>query len=223
MITSNVIHRTFQIRFKTSQATCFTLDVRDRQCLITALHVVKNIEENDVVQIRHQGQWKNLDTRRAWTSEEQDIAVLVPGTQLSPLLPLVPGSKGLVFGQDVYFCGYPYGLREEANSQINRDFPFPFVRKGIISSLGDGSKLFVDAIGNKGFSGGPVLFQLPGSNDFRVAGVITNSLSVEEPILKDGQDTGLRYVYNIGIVVAHYLDGAVKYLLEKPTGLPIGK
>ena len=128
-----------------------------------------------------------------------------------------------MFGQDVYFCGYPYGLREEANSQINRDFPFPFVRKGIISSLGDGSKLFIDAIGNKGFSGGPVLFQLPGSNDFRVAGVITNYLSVEEPILKDEQDTGLRYVYNIGIVVAHYLDGAVKYLLEKPTGLPIGK
>ena len=173
MITTNVLQRTFQIRYGEATGTCFTIDVGGRQYLVTARHVVKGIEHKDTVHIQHEKTWKELKTSVAWISSSvEDIAILSPKIQLSPSHPLEPTTKGIVLGQSVYFCGYPYGLKMELG-RINRGFPLPLVRHGILSGLmlEEGHEsLIIDGHNNPGFSGGPVVFTEPGSRDYKVAG-----------------------------------------------------
>ena len=112
MLTSNVLQRTFQIKYAESMGTCFTIDLDGRQYIVTARHVVGGIQGKDPIEIYHEGVWKTLRTEIAWLSQpDQDIAILSPETQVSPTHPLEPTSAGLILGQDVYFCGYPYGLK----------------------------------------------------------------------------------------------------------------
>ena len=87
---------------------------------------------------------------------------------------------GLVYGQQVYFLGYPFGW-DSGGQQINRGVPLPFVKGGIVSAMevGDVSRIFLDAHGNEGFSGGPVVFVPNGrpigpNTDFKVAGIVVN-------------------------------------------------
>ena len=173
MITTNVLQRTFRIKYGENTGTCFTIDVDDRQYIATARHVVDGIQGKDSVEISHEGFWKTLRTEIAWLSpSEQDIAILVLEFQVSPTHPLEPTSAGMVLGQDVYFCGYPYGLTVEAGPDINQGFPIPLVKKGILSGMSP-NHFLIDAINSPGFSGGPVVFDAPQSNDFKAAGVIS--------------------------------------------------
>ena len=189
MITTNVLQRTFHVKYGNATGTCFTVDVNSRQYLVTARHVVDGIQQQDTIDLYHEQTWEPLRTTVAWISQtEEDIAILVPEVQLSPAYPLEPNAGGLLIGQDVYFCGYPYRLRTEAGS-LNRGFPIPLVKKGIVSSLVIEKNchiIIIDGHNNPGFSGGPVVFARPGSLDYKVAGVISAYKVQYEPILLKG-------------------------------------
>ena len=47
MITSNVIHRTFHIRYRNGTGTAFAIDRDGRQYLITARHLVEGVAAGD--------------------------------------------------------------------------------------------------------------------------------------------------------------------------------
>lgn len=222
MITTNVLQRTFRLKYGENTGTCFTIDVDDRQYIVTARHVVDGIVQKDSIEIFHEGVWKTLRTGIAWLSpSEQDIAILAPEFQVSPTHPLDPTSAGIVLGQDVYFCGYPYGLTVEAGPDINQGFPIPLVRKGALSGMYP-DHLLIDAINNPGFSGSPVVFAAPQSNDFKVAAVISGYRVEYDPVLLNGEDVGLRYGYNTGLVLAYDLRTGVEYITQNPSGAKIG-
>ena len=84
-----------------------------------------------------------------------DVTVLACPIQLAPPLPLEASNEGLVLGQPVYFLGFPFGW-DSGLENINRGLPVPFVKAGVVSAmiLGNASHIYVDAHGNKGFSGG---------------------------------------------------------------------
>ena len=75
-----------------------------------------------------------------------------------------------MYGQDVYFLGFPYGLHGDM-SALSNDLPFPFVKKGIISLFhNDGvNRIYLDGHNNPGFSGGPVVFMPAGLSDFMLS------------------------------------------------------
>ncbi|MYC29349.1 MAG: hypothetical protein F4X65_04560 [Chloroflexi bacterium] len=123
----------------------------------------------------------------------------------------------MVLAQDVYFCGYPYGLTVEAGPDINQGFPIPLVKKGVLSGMSP-NRFLIDAINNPGFSGGPVVFAAPQSNNFKVAGVISGYRVEYDPVLLNGEDIGLRYGYNTGLVLAYDLRDGVEYITQNPTG-----
>ena len=221
MLTTNVLQRTFRIKYRENTGTCFTIDVDGRQYIVTARHVVDGIQGKDSIDLYHEGIWKMLPTKIAWLSQsEQDIAILSPEIQVSPTHPLEPSSAGMVLGQDVYFCGYPYGLNIEVDPDKNRGFPLPLVKKGVISGMFE-EYMLIDAINNPGFSGGPVVFAMPQSNSFRVAGVISGYKVEYDAVLLNGQDVGLRYGYNTGLVLAYDLRLGVKHLAQNPTGVKV--
>lgn len=132
----------------------------------------------------------------------------------------------MVIGQDVYFVGYPYKMWTDAGNVL-AGRPCPFIKKGTLSSAfntGDGiQRLFVDAINNEGFSGGPLVFAPQGSRDFRVAGVVSKfKIEYESVLDKDCNDTGMKVPYNTGLLVAYDIKYVIDLIRPNPIGLPIG-
>lgn len=177
LITSNVIHRTFHIGWGDSTGTAFAIDRASKQYLVTARHVVKGIKSGNAIKLFHEEEWKDLPVDVVGIGKGKiDVAVLACSIRLSPSHPLVVSGENLVYGQSVYFLGYPFGW-DSGSEQMNRGIPLPFVKAGVVSALksADVTKIYLDAHGNKGFSGGPVVFVPNGHprNEWHVAGLIS--------------------------------------------------
>ena len=231
MITNNIIFRTFHMRWDDSTGTGFTIDRGSKQYLVTARHVVPEIKSGDAIKIFHDKEWKDLDVNVVGIgSGAVDVAVLACSIRLSPSLPLVASSADLAYGQPVSVLGYPFGW-DVGGEQINRGVPLPFVKAGIVSAMEfEGvSRIFLDAHGNKGFSGGPVVFVPYGQpkSELHVAGIVSYYPIPEFlPIVDHNGDTitdqggnPIGYVKeNPGFVVAI----GIKHALELIDANPIG-
>ncbi len=164
-VTSNVVRRTFLIQNGTATATAFTLDVDGRQYLITAKHVVAGMAASSTINIRKGDEWVPLPVKVLRCQDPIDIAVLVPSEQISVSLELEGDTRGMYFGQEVLFVGFPYDVSLglfTSGKGLNGDFPIGFVKRGLISAAhkeNGVSMFFLDAHNNPGFSGAPVVFR----------------------------------------------------------------
>ena len=222
-VTSNVHTRTFQFRFGDSSGTCFTLDVESRQYIVIAKHLVKGITSDAIIYIKHDQVWKELPINIVGHCEGNvDISVLAAGIQLSAEeLDLPSTMDGIVIGQDVYFVGFPYGLTTEVG-QINYDFPIPFVKKALLSSLDvDEGLLYLDGFNNSGFSGGPVVFRTSNSNGFLVAAVISGYRCEITSVYTEDRRTPYYVKNNTGIIVSYDIKYAVDLILRNPIGFDL--
>lgn len=227
MITTNVIQRVFSLLFQDTQGTCFTIEIDGKQYLITAKHLIENIQEKDTIKIFHQNQWKTINTFLAGHCNKNiDISVLSTDIQLSPTYKMDPTAAHLQYGQDVYFLGFPYFDGKEL-SKMNRGFPFPFVKKAIISNMGDigidkSSIFYLDGHNNEGFSGGPVVFKKIGGRDYQVGAVISGYRFKTDPILyKEKEETGLEYKSNTGVIISYAIKCATDIIKTNPIGLQV--
>lgn len=224
MITANIYHRTYRIRVNQSYGTCFAIDVDQRQYLITAKHVVNGLPNHGQVAIFYQNDWYPITVSRVGELPgTTDLSILAPDVQLTPRrpLPLNPSSDGIVFGQDVYFLGFPYNLFADIG-EMNRNFPLPFVKKAILSSMSkdenDVQRFFLDGHNNPGFSGGPVVFKKPGENEYSVASVISGYRYERSPIYRGESATPFEHRDNTGIVISYDIDAAVQLIHSNPIG-----
>ena len=237
-LTTNVIQRTFHIGWNDSAGTGFTVDHGSRQYLVTARHVVPGIESGNAIRIFHEKEWKDLVVDVVGIGKGQaDVAVLACPVQLSPSHSLVPSTAGLIYGQSVSFLGYPFGWNS-GGEHINRGIPLPFAKAGIVSALefAGAKRIFLDAHGNKGFSGGPVVFvphEQP-NGELHVAGIVSGSpipphqqhwLPVVDRMgnpMIDHQGNPIGYVKdNPGIVVAISINHAVDLADANPIGFQL--
>ena len=126
-VTINILGRTFQISCGTSTGTCFTIDVEDRQYIVTARHVVESVTDHK--KILQDETWKNLSIKLVGHGEgDIDISVLATDLQLSPAYPLPTTMDRIALAQDVYFLGFPYGLANDAG-YLNRNFHAALVKR----------------------------------------------------------------------------------------------
>lgn len=225
MITTNVYHRVFQVKIGESTGTCFTVDIEGKQYIITARHVIDGWNPGEDIQIFHEKKWKSIDLSLVGRCEgEIDIAVLSAPIQLSPKFDLPASAGGIIWGQDVYFLGFPYGWYGDIG-EMNRHFPMPFVKKAILSCTfmqDDGVQhFFLDGHNNPGFSGGPVVFKKPNKNEFKVASVISGYRYTNEPIFAGEEKVPLAYRYNTGVIISYGIKHAVDLIESNPIGLPI--
>ena len=222
-VTMNVIRRVFLIKYNNHVATSFTIDVDNRQYLITARHVVDGIKDGGEVQLFRDGAWQTLKVKPLYIKpEEVDIVVLVPPQQLSPSFPLEPSMGNMVLSQDVYFLGFPYGLLMDGKA-LNDGFPFPFVKRGICSALWlaptkNHNVIFIDGYNNPGFSGGPIVFTDTKTKALKVAGVVSGYRVQEDSVLKQKADTGLVVRNNSGLLVGYDIKSAVDAISQNPVG-----
>lgn len=223
-LTSNITSRTFLIKFKNDYGTAFTIEVNNRQYLITARHVVEGIGDKGTIFIFHDSVWKPLEVKVIYCDEKDiDIVVLIPPFQLSPTLEIKTTNTGAMIGQDVYFLGFPYEWYSDFG--FKNKFPFPFVKKGILSAVQiKPDVLYLDGNSNRGFSGGPVVFFIGTNYDsLSIMGVISDYYS-EQAFVKDVKQKKIVPI-NIGsgIVKAYAIKYALDAIAKKPEGPVIKK
>ena len=222
MITTNVYCRTFQIRFGNNLGTCFTIDVDGRQYLVTAKHVIHGISAGTTIDIHHEGRWKGLEVQIVGHAQgDIDISVLAASIQVGPSFPFPADMAGLMYGQDVYFLGYPYGTTIEVGD-LNFNFPMPFVKKAIMSCVDNVNGIvFLDGHNNPGFSGGPVVFTAPNTIEYKVAAVISGYRFVAEPVFQGDAQLSITYKYNTGIIISYGIKHAVDLIRKDPIGFEL--
>jgi S1-C subfamily serine protease len=223
MITANVFRRTFFIQHDGSQGTAFTIDVDKRQYLVTARHVCASIKDGDNIGIFRNGSWQEKKTKVVGVGLpdriDTDVAVLALEEQLSPSFPLPPTGQGLIWGQNVYFLGYPYGLHTSVD--VNDGYPLALVKGAVMSGSvgqpGNPETFLLDGHNNKGFSGGPVVFQLNGG-EFKVMAIVSAYKTEAVEIKFQGKPTGLASDANTGIIVCPSIKQVVDMISAKPIG-----
>ena len=225
MITTNILQRTFRIAYGNDSGTCFTVDVDGRQYLVTARHVVRQISGPSTVKIFHDGLWKELPIQLVGHgADDIDITVLSPPLQLSPTHPLHTTAAGLPISQEVFFLGFPYGLATDPG-KLNDNFPIPFVKKGMVSALSfENSKIiYLDGHNNRGFSGGPIVYQraVDKEGDMTVIGVVSGYLSKAEPVYDSHNQATHSYGYNTGIIKSYSIAHATELIRANPIGFDL--
>ena len=221
-VTTNILQRTFHIRYEGSTATCFTIDVEGRRYLITARHVVKNIRDDAAVEISNNRTWKPLRVKLVGHGPENiDVTALAPQEIFGPSHPLKLTMAGLRLAEDVYFIGFPYGLGMEVKTTLNAGFPLPLIKKAGVSAIRfDGKPMLLDGHNNIGFSGGPVA-RRGNSNEQTVIGVVSGYRYDRSRVRdENGNETQYTYDTNTGIIVAHDIKHALALIEANPVGIP---
>ena len=208
------------------------MDVDGKRYLVTARHVAENVKGS--VAIRHEAIWKKVSVNVIGHGDgDIDISVLAPSYAFGASHPLPATVEGLTFGQDVYILGYPFGISTEIG-KANDYLPLPLVKKATMAGSTKSEKhnnllhaLLLDVYGNKGFSGGPVVFcptsGSGNSNELRVGGVVARFVPTKMEILAEGtaSPTGLYFYENPSILVAYNIKYAIDIINENPRGLEL--
>lgn len=186
ILTNNVLQRVLCIRQDQYVGTAFTIDHDARQYIVTARHVVDGVASGASIAVRHERRWVEVPVAVVGLgSDETDVAVLAHAKPVTPGYSLRTETSFSI-GQPVAFAGFPFGW-DSGSENINNGFPMPFVKAGIISAWVDGprSRIYVDAHGNPGFSGGPLVLRNQ-SGELAIVGIVTDAPN--DPIT--GEQTG---------------------------------
>jgi hypothetical protein len=227
IVTGCVIQRVFHIQVANAVGTAFAVDVDGRQYLITAKHLASQIPYPGKIGIYHEGVWKHIDVSLTGHADGDDVSVLACNLRLAPDLPLRVTTKDMVYGQEVFFLGFPLGLISNVGP-INRDFPLPIIKRATLASQIEinGKKVeLLDGINNPGFSGGPVVCVPPGYalNDFQVIGVISGYQIQFEKTVLNGKETEILAPMNSGLIICTPIWTAVELIKRNSNGFPLRK
>jgi hypothetical protein len=225
MVTTNVLYRVFLIKYGDLSGSSFTIDVDNRQYLISAKHLLIGLKATDNIEIYHESQWKKLEVKRIDLKNPKiDILVMAPALQLSPPLELQASIDNLFLSQTVFFLGFPFGMNVEAKS-FRKYFPMPFVKKGIVSAMEFEDKeekiLYVDGYNNPGFSGGPIVYKDLKDKKLKVAAVVSGYRNQLADIYEKDKATALKAVTNSGILLGYAIDSAIDAIKNNPIGVEI--
>ena len=184
-----ILRQTFRIRTTDGNVirggTAFTVEVDGRQYIVTARHVLGAISTLRVEIQVSETAWRTLPvTLIGMEGDPVDVAVLATDSMLGSRSGVPVGVGSVGYGQEVRFLGYPLGQTFEAVPGF-RQAPLPLIKAGILSSLKRNERgflhLLVDATGNTGFSGGPLVLprlREDGSGvDWHIAGVVTDRVN----------------------------------------------
>lgn len=224
MITSNVIHRVFHIKYGNGTGSCFAIDHGNKQYIVTAKHVINGLKEEDEIEFFNENTWKKTKVKLIGHSDVSDVSVFTLN-QIIGIHPLPATKSGLVYGQSAFFLGFPYMTNIE--NGMNRSFPMPMVKSCTVSlwfEENGAKKIFLDGHNNPGFSGGPVVFVPPSKkwDDFQIAGIISGYRNMPNQVYdKVGNMVNAFVNYNTGIILAFDIKHAIDIIETNPLGMEI--
>jgi hypothetical protein len=211
--------RTFKVEFIGGAASCFVINHRDRQWLITAKHVADAAVKNGVAALTLTGE-NGLDVEMSGplapvplVEDGPDIAVFDLGGKkiVRDDMTLVPSADGIMLSQEVFFLGYPLTGTLPLMGRL------PAVRRGIVSqrALLDGvTAWIIDGHNLPGFSGGPLVFAEHGGigSTWHVLGVVSgywpHRIDVEVAGAAMPAGVSFKVPTNAGLVVVYDIKNA---------------
>lgn len=218
MVQSEIFGRVFRFAFGSNAGTTFTIEQEGIQFLVTAKHIFKDAQfpAQTNIMVLKEGRYKSIDVEIRYPEDQEiDIAVMKtnPYQLVSPIYDNKNTSEGIIWGQDVYFLGFPYDFDMHLKSLPDSKTPVPFIKKACLSgALNEHSILVLDGQNNKGFSGGPVCFKniQTGEKSMQIAGVISGYYFEKKNVLdRSGNVTQFYLEDNTGIVKAYDIKEAV--------------
>ena len=221
MIPAEVIYRVFRLKVGQRSGTGFTIEKDGKEYLVTARHLAEPLCGDCQIELFKNGAWSPLEISTVGHGAgDTDISVLAPSKRLTPArpLPLQASSEGLVYGQDAYFLGFPYGISDLVLGETG--CPLPLVKRATVSLFG--KPFLLDGHNNIGFSGGPVVFRTANQRRFQVAAVVSAYRGQAEHIVDEkGEKTQFRYISNTGIIYAYDVNEAVALIRSNPIGIDL--
>ena len=234
---------TYQIEYQGNLATSFSIEIDNRQYLITARHVIEGFQPGESLNIRINQEWYTVEATPIFLSNvKTDIAALALREAYFQPAQINPNA-GLYLAQEAYFLGFPYGLASDFTLKQKVDgagFPvripttYPFIKRSIVSSLGGENGVFyLDGHNNPGFSGGPIivgdLSKREGKEEIGIAGVVSayksqllevvESVNQEDISSQQRAEMVTRYVAeNAGIIVAYRMQPIIDAIRKNPIG-----
>jgi len=249
-VTVGALGRTFMVQYKNERGTIFSIDVNNREYWITAKHILTGAKSAPFGEYDSPTVTVSIlspaDEVQKWVPEtfsvidpgkDIDIVVLVPQHALLPTKdPLTVGSKGVAFGGDCEFLGFPYGGGWRAHWATGQSVWYPYVKHCTVSASLEDTKIWVlDGINNVGFSGGPVLsgtgtqqnvFAVVSGYHTEPADVVDENTDVPPgpgaaPNSKpDKEKTEKKEIVNVnsGFIIAYSIDAAIDAIQKNPIG-----
>lgn len=222
-VTVNVLHRVLFIKYNKKAGTGFTIEVDNKQYIITAKHIVEGIKQNDSIFVFHDCQWRKIEVRNIkFKNPEIDAIILIPPFQITPITNVEFTIDDLSLDQDVYFLGFPFGLKTEVGN-LNNNFPIPFVKKGICSSIDntspDTTGIWIDGYSNPGFSGGPIVFRDTSTGNFKIAGILEGHLPEPINVIYGEEETKLYVKSNSGLIYGIGINDIIRIIKEEQANL----
>ena len=130
-----ILRQTLHVRTRAGTGTAFTVEVDDRQYIVTAQHVLGSPSVQTVEMQNGLAGWRRMPvTVVASAGPPVDVAVLAANSLLGARSAVPVGVGTVSYGQAVRFLGYPFGL-EFTPIPGFRAAPLPFVKAGILSAL----------------------------------------------------------------------------------------
>ncbi len=204
--------------------TAFTIDQDGKQYLVSARHVFPTITDGATIYVSRHAQWEEWKVSvvgsGSGTDLADDVIVLATEKQMSPSFDLPASAGHVIFGQRVYFLGFPYGLG--THGADNGGYPIPFIKGALLSgAAGSTFETFIlDGLNNPGFSGGPVVFHPDDiqQKPLSVLGVVSAYRSEESDIFFEGKLTGHKTRANTGLVICPTIKRVTEIIAAKPIG-----
>ncbi|MHA8056698.1 S1 family peptidase [Aquirufa nivalisilvae] len=222
MVPTSIIYRTIHIKNNGTTGSCFILDVNKKQYYITANHIINGLKTGDFLEINYKEDWNKHKITIVGHSKDSDISVFSVPTGIVGGESIEASSNDVFYSQDIYFLGFPFGLKSEIAS-LNSNFPIPFIKKGILSNFiieKQKKVLFLDGINNPGFSGGPVIYFHQQSQTFKLAGIISGYKFQIENAMQNNQEINVQIKTNTGIIISYGIEVALELIRANPIGVP---
>lgn len=210
MINTNILQRVFFVKYWNNVWTAFTIEVNNKQYLISAKHIFSWFDKSDNIEIFHQNQRKKILVEAIFCDKDTiDIIAFKLPLQISPKYEIIPSFGNIILSQDVFFLWFPYSFAAP-DFELNRWFPFPIVKKWILSAMWIKdeywNELFlIDWHNNKWFSWWPVVFFENNSRKLHIWWVISwyyiDQKDIQEQTKFIQENSWLFYGYSIKYIV----------------------
>jgi S1-C subfamily serine protease len=108
-IPDTALKRVLEIQVGDQTGTAFTVEVDEKQYLVTAKHLVAKLKTQDTIDIRTDDAWRQANVKVYKYDDPIDVAVLIADYQLTASSVFVElTTVGVRFGQEALFLGFPY-------------------------------------------------------------------------------------------------------------------
>ena len=235
--TTNILQRTFLIKQANSIGTAFSIEVEGREYLVTARHVLPDL--NRSIEVRQENRWKVLpSTGMHHHPGEPDIAIITLGQQMAPRHPLETTLAGTISGQDVLMAGFPFGWNN-SHDNFNNGYPIPFIRAAVLSAVirqGQTVVALLDGRNNVGFSGSAIIAEhvppkdpeygpkiIAVSTGFHNERTVHPSETSSKKAEIDGYSLSDDHVHltNSGFIISHSINHALEIIENNPHGFKL--